>query len=296
MRTSILCAAFLGLFAAGCAGDLSGTGGDDQQIPETCGNGTVDSGETCDDSNNASGDGCSAACQTEQPTNTPRVDISVDKPSVNTNLLVGNEVNVTLTSVNGFTGDVTLAATVDAGGTALTGWNPVFSTTTVTLAAEATGTAKVTFRVPGDTSSLTGSVKVTATSTAAPASATVAVTSTDVAVITYNTTGSNCVYPTEYNLSNPIRLTVGRKLRVVNNTDPATTGCGGAACQMQIHVDGGTGIDHQAAPMAAGAAYEDTVTAANATGVTFYCHNANSTAVATEAGAQSSRQRLITVQ
>jgi MYXO-CTERM domain-containing protein len=31
----------------------------------TCGNGTVDDGETCDDGNTADGDGCSASCQDE---------------------------------------------------------------------------------------------------------------------------------------------------------------------------------------------------------------------------------------
>jgi cysteine-rich repeat protein len=33
---------------------------------EGCGNGTVDAGETCDDGNTTSGDGCSATCQTEE--------------------------------------------------------------------------------------------------------------------------------------------------------------------------------------------------------------------------------------
>jgi len=35
--------------------------------PAACGDGTVDPGETCDDSNNINGDGCSATCQTEVP-------------------------------------------------------------------------------------------------------------------------------------------------------------------------------------------------------------------------------------
>jgi cysteine-rich repeat protein len=33
--------------------------------PALCGNGAVDPGETCDDSNTTAGDGCSATCQTE---------------------------------------------------------------------------------------------------------------------------------------------------------------------------------------------------------------------------------------
>ena len=33
--------------------------------PVTCGNGTVDAGEGCDDGNTVDGDGCSASCQPE---------------------------------------------------------------------------------------------------------------------------------------------------------------------------------------------------------------------------------------
>ncbi|MDB4958584.1 MAG: Myxococcus cysteine-rich repeat-containing protein [Myxococcales bacterium] len=37
----------------------------DRPASATCGNGTVDTGETCDDGNTVDGDGCSATCQTE---------------------------------------------------------------------------------------------------------------------------------------------------------------------------------------------------------------------------------------
>jgi cysteine-rich repeat protein len=298
MRTSILCAAFLGLFAAGCAGELSGTGeGDDTTGGPDCGNGTTDSGETCDDGNTLSGDGCSATC-TMEVTTTPRVGIAVDKSTLTTDLLVNNEINVTLTSVNGFTGDVTLTATVvDGTQAAITGWTTTLSKTTVTLAAEATDTAKMTLRIPGDSTPLAGSVKITATSTAGSADAAIAVTANPVATITYLTTGNTCVYPADFALSTtPIRLKVNRMLRVVNGTDPTTTGCGGTACRMQIHFDAGTtGINHQGSPMNAGSTYDQTPTAANATGVTFYCHNANLTDTAVEASATGTRQRLITV-
>lgn len=297
MRTSLVCAAFLGLMAAGCAGELSGTGeGDDVQPTENCGNGTIDSGETCDDRNIANGDGCSAACQTEGQQATPRVAIAVDKSSVTTDLLVNNEVNITLTSMDGFSGNVTLAATaMDAGGAAVMGWTTTLASATVNVPANGTATTKLTLRVAGDTPALMGNVKITATSSAPAVDQTVAVTANPTAVVTYTTTGNNCVYPAEFNLSTPIRLKVGRKLRVVNGSDPAGTGCGGQPCGMQIHVDGGSGIAHQGSPMAAGQSYEGTASVANATGVTFYCHNAGQATVAVEGSAQNTRQRLITV-
>src|SRR5664279_3119569 len=44
----------------GCAQDPSNC-----PIPAGCGNGTLDSGEECDDGNNVSGDGCSMTCRQE---------------------------------------------------------------------------------------------------------------------------------------------------------------------------------------------------------------------------------------
>ena len=38
----------------------------DCQVPENCGDGVLDQGETCDDGNGAAGDGCSPACRVEQ--------------------------------------------------------------------------------------------------------------------------------------------------------------------------------------------------------------------------------------
>jgi cysteine-rich repeat protein len=54
-------AVVFGLFAAGCGGT------DNQPQPNSpvCGDGTVDSGEACDDGNTVPGDGCSATCQVE---------------------------------------------------------------------------------------------------------------------------------------------------------------------------------------------------------------------------------------
>lgn len=298
MRTSILTAAILGLFAVGCAGELSGTGddtgGDDVQ-PGICGDGALNSGEACDDGNTTPGDGCSASCTNESAV--PRVQVSMDKTTLPTDLYVDNEINLTLTSMNGFAGDVTLAASVvDGTGTAITGWVSELSATTVTLAADGTGSAKLKVRVPGDTAALTGTVKIAASSSAAPQEASLSVTASNKAVVRFTTTGSNCINSTLFNQSNPVRLKVNRMISVVNGSDPAGTGCAGGPCKMQIHFDGGTGVPHQNGQMAAGASYEQVATVANATGVTFYCHNAGAAATdtATELSGQV-RLRLITV-
>jgi cysteine-rich repeat protein len=76
---ALLLTPVLGLSLVACTVGQGGVGGDD--VAATCGNGTIDPGETCDDRNTADGDGCSSSCQTEV---TPRLDVTVDKPSVTT--------------------------------------------------------------------------------------------------------------------------------------------------------------------------------------------------------------------
>jgi cysteine-rich repeat protein len=295
MRTSILTAAILGLFAVGCAGELSGTGddgGDDVQ-PGICGDGALNSGEACDDGNTTAGDGCSASCANESAV--PRVQVAMDKTTLPTDLYVDNEINLTLTAMNGFAGDVTLAASVvDGTGAAITGWTTELSATTVTLAADGTGTAKLKVRVPGDTASLTGTVKIAASSSAAPQEASLAVTGSNKAIVRFTTSGSNCINSTLFNQSNPVRVKVNRMVSIVNGSDPAGTACGGGACKMQIHFDGGTGVAHQNNQMVAGASYDQIPNVANATGSAFYCHNANQADTATELSGQV-RLRLVTV-
>jgi cysteine-rich repeat protein len=48
-----------------CAGGFTLVEGPADQCVSSCGNGTIDGGETCDDGNTAGGDGCSPACQIE---------------------------------------------------------------------------------------------------------------------------------------------------------------------------------------------------------------------------------------
>lgn len=66
-----------GVGAAGLGGgDIAGFGVDEMvmyweiQVAPSCGDGSIDAGETCDDGNTSSGDGCSATCQ-EEATSSP---------------------------------------------------------------------------------------------------------------------------------------------------------------------------------------------------------------------------------
>lgn len=297
MRISIVLFNLLGLLAVGCAGELSGSGddtgggGDDVQ-PGICGDGALNSGEACDDGNTTPGDGCSSSCSNES--SVPRVQVSMNKTSVSTDLYVDNEITVTLTAMNGFAGDVTLApSVVDGTGAAITGWTTELSATTVTLAADGTGTAKLKVIVPGDSAALTGSVKIAATSSAAAQESTLAVTASEKVVVMMGTNGSNCVNPAQFNQSNPVRVKAGRTLSIANGSDAAGTSCGGGPCKMQIHMGGATGIGHQGNQMAPGTSYENVATTAG--NDTFYCHNANRADTATELSG-SVRLRLVVTQ
>jgi cysteine-rich repeat protein len=76
MRLSGRSCLFAGIVVAfGCGGggsDDGDDGGIDAAIdgpPAVCGNGTIETGEECDDGNTAPGDGCDAACDREPPPN-----------------------------------------------------------------------------------------------------------------------------------------------------------------------------------------------------------------------------------
>jgi len=108
---SLLLALIAAVAIPACTQDITGGGGpgggDDQQQP-TCGNGTVDPGETCDDSNTTGGDGCSASCQTESGSN-PRLTSTVDHDTIATELNKTEKIMLTLSSVDGFTGTINIA-------------------------------------------------------------------------------------------------------------------------------------------------------------------------------------------
>ncbi len=68
MRSHLLIPSAIAVVLASVIGCASGTDSNpSNNNAATCGNGTMEGGEQCDDGNSTPGDGCSATCQTEQP-------------------------------------------------------------------------------------------------------------------------------------------------------------------------------------------------------------------------------------
>lgn len=212
--------------------------------------------------------------QTQPDANTtqtpvPRVDLSVDKPAVTTDLNVDNTIVVTATGAMGFAGDVTLTAAVsDSSGTALNGWTTL-ATSTITLATDGTGTADLKLKIPPNAPTLTGTIKISATSTAAASETSVAVTANPVVIVKISENGAGqCAYPA-YPVNSPLRVKAGRMLKIVNNTTKLMT----------VHVDPGiSGLPHESGTISNGQSYNGTLMSAGDAG-NFYCHNGGNTIV-----------------
>ncbi|HLL22202.1 MAG TPA: hypothetical protein VK427_08720 [Kofleriaceae bacterium] len=236
MRTSFLTAALFGLFAAGCAGELSGTG-DDQQAPENCGNGAVDSGESCDDSNTAGGDGCSSSCQVESNGGTPRVAGSIDKMTIATELGKTELVSLNLTSVDGFAGAATIAASlVDAANAPIPGVT-VEGPASVTLLANGSTPVQFSIKVPTTTtnSDVAGTLKFDVTSSAAPIAITSNVNVAAVYTVTYAAGTGATINNHPGVVTGPVTLKRGAKIRF-KNADTITH---------QTHGNGGMQFAHE---------------------------------------------------
>jgi cysteine-rich repeat protein len=263
MRTPL--ALLIGSLLVGCTVGDPGTGGDDDDTGgPNCGNNKVDGGEVCDDGNNTSGDGCSAACQMEAE---PSLTASVDKPTFNTQLLTTNMVTMTLQAAGGFAGRATLApSVVDGLGNALAGWTVTLDKTAVDVAEDGTATVVATVTIPSDTGAATGKVRIDVTSDAG--SSRVEATATVAKVLSFPVTlnGNNCVYPA-FGVGT-IKIRPNTELRFENKD---------ATQNMIFHISGGVvGLTHQPdSGTAPNTAYSQTV-GATATGTTdWYCHNRN---------------------
>lgn len=267
MRTPLL-AMTLGLSLAGCltigdTGSASNEGGDDGST-----NGSNTQGSNGSNTNNG----------------TPKVDVTLDKQAISTELYTSNPVTVTVTGSGGFSGAVALSGTVvDTTGTAIPGWTVEFSAPSVTLAKNGTQTAVATLKIPGTNTGLGGMLKITGASTANTGSNVASATVTAMNQITFSVkvdpaTGK-CAYTAESGtVANPVKLSQGTKVRFFNT----------GTANLVIHSGGvishqGQGPNGTADPVTEpNTAYEQMPTGAGA--ATWYCHDP-----ATDLGANDPR-------
>jgi plastocyanin len=202
---------------------------------------------------------------------TPRLDISLDKTALPTELLATSSLTITSKSSGGFAGAVNLTATVvDGGGLAIPGYTAVIDTPTLTMPANGTLTAKVTVTTSNKPAAA-ASVKITATSAAAAGTNTASSTMTvanQVTITIMDGGGGNCVYPPaplSVRLGTKLRFKAGSAFPVDNNGQPGMT----------IHSEGdANGVPHAGAGLALDQAYEKTLTGGVGSFV-WYCHQRN---------------------
>ena len=189
--------------------------------------------------------------------NVPRVTASVDKQTVSTELGKTETLSVTINSVNGFTGAVSITPAMMDGATALQGWTMTATPPSVDLIADSSQTVMLSVKVPTDTAALAPTLKLNLGSTAEPVSIDSAFTVANQITITIPAgTGTGSPHAGLPLANAPLRLRMGAKV-IFHNADTANH---------QIHANGG--IDHQGGALLPGADYVATPD----DNATWYCH------------------------
>jgi hypothetical protein len=207
-------------------------------------------------------------------TTVARVDVTVDKGTIDAELRTSHQVTVTFTSVNDFAGTVSLTGSaVDGSNLVITGWTVALDESTVTLTAGGPAPAVATLAIPTLFAAATGSLKIDATSSAAPATATSTINVAN--QLTYRLSAAGqCTYPLTYGkVNSPDQIKVGTKVRWFNQ----------GANDFEIHIGSGIayGFTHQGQSPGGLAdpktepttAYEQTATAVSPGDlIQWYCH------------------------
>lgn len=130
-----------------------------------CGNSIIETGETCDDGNTVSGDGCSATCQTEEDDGgdagggggggTTTYNINVSPSEFDINLQVNTNTQRTISVTNLGTTQLTIPVSQNNLGN-----NIILNTTSITLPAGASFEFDVVFVALNQTGIFTGSIVV----------------------------------------------------------------------------------------------------------------------------------------
>jgi hypothetical protein len=250
MRT--LLAGFVALLIPACivgTGEITGTGGDDG----TGGGGGTGGG---DGTGGGTGGGSGSGSGTQT---TPRIQGSIDKATVATQLGKTEVLNVTVTSMDGFAGAVNVTPTLLNGQTALNGWTITANPATVNLTAGGTATVQLSVKVPTDAAALTPDLKIDLAGSAVTASVDSAFTIAKILEIDIEAgTGTGAPHTKLPAPNAPIKVRSGTQL-VFHNGDNI---------QHVIHGDGG--IPHENTGLGgAGTDYKVTIT----NDATWYCHN-----------------------
>jgi hypothetical protein len=270
---SLLLAALAAIAIPACTESIGGSGGgggdDGSGTGDTC---------SCPDGSTLPAGECATQCPAPS-SGAGQIAIATDMATYTGQLMTTVTANVTVTGSQGFSGLVTLAATVtDSTGTALTEWPVALDNTTVSVTMNGTATAKATITIPStaipsnDTTTLSGVLNISATpmSTAVTAqSATAALSIANTLELDMSANATNCTFPTN---AAGIQVAVGTTINW-KNTGTAT---------FVIHVDNsptGTGIDHQGETGAlpptttiGGDTWPEVVTAIGPGTVTWHCH------------------------
>lgn len=220
-----------------------------------------------DDTGGDPGPGSSMDPGTNTPT--PKLAVSVDKATMSTELMSSNLITVTARGSDGFSGPVTLdASVVDGTGAAMPAWTVTWSSATIDVPVDGMATSVATLTIPSDSQGLAGTVKINASSSLGKQAgvASAAITAANQITFEMKLTGNKCTYP-----SGTRNIKVGTKVRWLNMETKAN---------ITIHMDRNErdGLVHQDDPgTAPGEAYERTA-ALNDDGqlsdspMPWYCH------------------------
>jgi hypothetical protein len=200
---------------------------------------------------------------------TTRLDLTLDRSTIATELRTTNLITVTLKGSGGFGGTATLSGSlVDASGSAPAGWTITVSPATVTVPVNGTATAVATVTIPSENHGLAATAKLSVASSAATGtfSRTASVTALNQITFPIAITGGLCVYPAPS--PGTVNVTTGTKLRWLNNATNTQ--------DLSIHVASNPyGVFHQATSpgLFPGAVYEQTLGGVPGASFNWYCHS-----------------------
>ena len=250
MRITAIAFALL-LPACMVTGEIEGVGDDPGGDGTGGGNGGGGGGGDGDGDGTGSGSGDGTEV-------TPRITASVDKSTIATELGKTESLALTINSVDGFAGPVSITPLVMDGATALTGWTVTAEPASVDLAAGGSANVTLAVTVPTDAASLAPTLKLDLGSTAEPVSVESTLTVANQYTITIPAgTGTGAPHAGLPAPNATLRLRMGAKV-IFHNSDTTTH---------RIHANGG--IDHQANDLTPGTDYVATPTDS----ATWYCHS-----------------------